>query len=80
MKESKYILWGGVLGFLVVLYDYDFLLNPAGPETPITDFLFRTLLGGLSLHGLERFLASGLSFVILGSLLAVAIYKVKSHS
>ncbi len=30
-------MWGGIVGAFVWLYDYDFLLNVGGPETPISD-------------------------------------------
>jgi hypothetical protein len=40
MKRKKKIpVWikGGIIGAFVWLYDYDFLLNAGGPETPISD-------------------------------------------
>ena len=41
--NKKYWLWGGIIGGLaglfVWLYDYDFLLNMGGPNTPISDFI-----------------------------------------
>ena len=36
------IIWitvGASIGLLLWLYDYDFLLNAGGPETPISDYL-----------------------------------------
>jgi hypothetical protein len=41
------IIWitsGASVGLLLWLYDYDFLLNAGGPETPISDYL-RSLAG-----------------------------------
>jgi len=32
-------LLGGIVGFLVWLYDYDFFINFGGPETPISDII-----------------------------------------
>jgi len=39
---KKFILAGGILGFLIVFWDYDFFLNMGGPLTPITDFITST--------------------------------------
>lgn len=36
---KKFILAGGILGFLIIFWDYDFFLNMGGPETPVTDFI-----------------------------------------
>lgn len=40
---KKYWLKGGILGgltgLLIWLYDYDFLLNMGGPNTPISNFI-----------------------------------------
>ena len=34
---------GALLGWFVWLYDYDFLLNVGGPETPLSDAIRRSL-------------------------------------
>ena len=35
----RFVLMGGFVGFFIIFYDYDFLLNPGGPETPITHYI-----------------------------------------
>lgn len=40
---KKFIIWGALIGFLVILYDYDFLLNVGGPNTPITRSIIKLL-------------------------------------
>ncbi len=39
-------LIGGIIGALIWLYDYDFLLNMGGPSTPISDSI-RIFFGSL---------------------------------
>ncbi len=38
-KHKNFSTWlkGLIIGALIWLYDYDFLLNAGGPETPISD-------------------------------------------
>ena len=40
----------GFVGFLIWFYDYDFLLNLGGPNTPISDYI-RSLFGVIPWQG-----------------------------
>lgn len=66
---KKYLLGGAMLGFLTVLYDYDFLLNSGGPNTPITDFFMKLIFPNQFMCCLNAFLINSFIFIIAGSLL-----------
>jgi hypothetical protein len=85
-------LIGGVLGILIWLYDYDFLLNAGGANTPISDSI-RIFFGGLlniqgssgelSTMPLSPFFSLILlifAFLILGLVIGLLINKTKSKN
>ena len=75
-------LIGGVVGFLIWLYDYDFLLNMGGPYTPISNYINIIIIGtdaGLGLFGAFFPLLALIIFgFILGALIGWIIGKFRN--
>ena len=82
-SKWKGALIGGIGGALVWLYDYDFLMNPGGPTTPISD-LIRGLLGATSNISNPLILLLPLFFliffgVVLGVTISHFVNKIKNE-
>ena len=63
---------GAAAGFITWLYDYDFLLNPGGPEAPISEAILRVT----KLHDASVFVVSGWPLAVLmaaGAALGLAL-------
>lgn len=68
MSIKKFTLLGGAMGFLVIFYDFDFLLNPGGPNTPISDAIVKFLFPGKFICCWEAFEVASLSMIFIGAL------------
>lgn len=67
---TKGIISGGIFGLGIWLYDYDFLLNPGGPSTVITDYI-------KNIFGFSPFLILIIGFAALGFMTSIIIKTFK---
>jgi len=66
MNIKKFVLIGGLIGFLVIFYDYDFLLNIGGPSTSISDTIVKFLFPGQFICCWETFRIASLVMIVIG--------------
>jgi hypothetical protein len=71
MAIRKFILWGGIIGFLIIFYDFDFLLNVGGPTTPISDSIIKFLFPGKFICCGEEFKIVCMVMIIFGAIIGL---------
>jgi hypothetical protein len=73
MSIKKFILWGGIAGFLIIFYDYDFLVNAGGPNTPISDSIIKFLFPGQFICCWEEFKIASSVMIIAGAFVGLLV-------
>lgn len=78
--QTKSTIIGGIVGFLILWYDFDFFINVGGPEAPISRFIRNLFsVGGISFFEVFVFpmIILILTFSFLGLIIGLLISKTK---